>query len=181
MKRKSKIRFFGLFVSLPLSLLLLVMAFSQNRSRQIEAHKDLLTKSIGALDAAVMLYAQEHGNRLPPANDWEQALQPNTGPIPLELPRMPGGAGVRIAMNRALAGRQLEDIAKPAQAILFFESTATSPSACDALTSLVPTGDPSPLLFGFADGHIEEILPVSQRPTVLARNQEACKTKLTQP
>lgn len=175
MKLKSKVRLFSLFVSLPLSLIFLAMAFSQGRSRRIEAHKDMLTKSIGALDAAVSLYAQEHHNLFPAAANWEQELQPNTGPIPLELPIMPGGKGRRIAMNRALAGRQLETIAKPAQAILFFESTATTPSACDALTSLVPADDPSPLVFGFADGHIEEILPVANRKEALARSVEACK------
>ena len=168
-------RFFGLFVSLPLSLIFLAMAFNQNRSRQIEIHKDMLTKSIGALDAAVSLYAQEHHNLLPAAVNWEQELQPNTGPIPLALPLMPGGAGKRIAMNRALAGRRLDTIATPSQAILFFESTATTPSACDDLTSLVPASDPSPLVFGFADGHIEEILPVSNRKEALARSLKACK------
>jgi hypothetical protein len=174
MKSKRIVRLFGLFFSLPLTLLLLAMTYNKTQSRQIEAHKDMLTKSIGSVTAAVSVYAQEHGNRLPPAANWEQALQPNTGPIPLDLPHAPGGVGNRIAMNQALAGRQLNTISRPAQAILFFESTTTTPNACDDLTSLVPSGDPSLLLFGFADGHIEDV-PTARREETLARSQEACK------
>ncbi len=175
MKRKSIVRWFGLFVSLPVSLILLVMAYTRNRDRQIELHQDILRQTIGTLDAAAIVYAKEHGNHLPPAENWEQVLRPDTGNIPIQVPIMPGGAGKRVAMNSALVGRSLESIGKPADAILFYESTATTASPVDELTSLVPVGDPSPLLFGFADGHIEEVTPPSRRGDVLARSREACK------
>ena len=174
MKSKSKLRLFGLFFSLPLTLLLLVLTYNKLQATQAEAHNDMLTKSIGSVSAAAGVYAQEHGNRLPPAADWERELQPNTGPIPLDLPHIPKGAGRRIALNHALAGRRIDTLAHPEQAILFYESTTTAPNACDDLTSLVPSGDPSPLLFGFADGHIED-MPPAHREETLARSREACK------
>ena len=180
MKPKRIVRLFGLFFSLPLTLLLLAITYSKTQTRQAEAHKDMLTKSIGSLSAAAGVYAQEHGSHLPPAAEWERELQPTTGPIPLALPHMPGGAGSRIAMNHALAGRRLDTLAHPAQAILFFETTKTTPNACDDLTSLLPSGDPSPLLFGFADGHIEDV-PAANRAEILVRSQEACKEIASSP
>lgn len=175
MKAKSIIRNFGLFFSLPATLILLGLTYKQTQERQSIAHRDVLTKTIGTLGAAATLYAKEHDNHLPPGESWEQVLRPDAGNIPLQVPVLPGGAGKRVAMNKKLAGRSLDTIKDPSAAILFYESTATVPSPVDDLTSLVPPGDPSPLILGFADGHIEEFVKPSEREQVLARSLEACK------
>ena len=170
-KRKRWIRLFGLFVTLPISLLLLASAYTRDRTRKVDAHNEALKQGIGSLCNAAMLYATSHEGKLPSAEHWVQDLQLETGKLSLILPPMPGGAGHSIAMNRAFAGRNLKDLPHPENAILFFESTSPGTGDCDHLQSLVPPGDPSPLLFGFADGHLEDF-PANQRGTVLNRAKE---------
>ena len=178
-KRMSRLRLFGLFFSLPLSALLIANAYSRLQERKADEHRAALTQSLGSLCAAASLYAQENGDRLPPADTWQAALARETGPLPLRLPANPGGKSTCIALNRALQGRRLDSIAKPSQAILFFESTSAGPNACDALESLVSADEARPLMFGFADGHIEEIVPATLRADVLARSQTACQPPVT--
>lgn len=157
---------FGLFVSLPLSLLLLGSAYTRDRTRKVEAHDEALKQRIGSLCNAAMLYAVAHDSNLPSAEHWVQDLQTETGSLSLALPHTPGGTGRSIAMNRALANVSLKTLPHPERAILFFESTSPAPGACDNLQSLIPVGDPGPLLFGFADGHLEDF-PSSKRAEVL--------------
>lgn len=175
----SRLRLFGLFFSLPLSALLLANAYSRLQERKADEHRAALTQSLGSLCAVASLYAQENGNRLPPADTWQTALTRETGPLPLRLPAAPGGKSTCIAMNRVLQGRRLDRIAKPSQAILFFESTSAGPNACDALESLVSADEARPLVFGFADGHIEEIVPATRRADIVARSQAASQPPVT--
>lgn len=175
-KRKRWIRLFGLFVTLPASLLLLGSAFTHDRTRRVDAHDDALKERIGSLTHAAMLYAAAHDGKLPTAEHWVQDLQTETGALPLTLPPTPGGAGRSVAMNRALADASLNTLPHPERAILFFESTSPAPGACDTLQSLVPVGDPGPLLFGFADGHLEDF-PASQRAEVLSHSPALNKDK----
>ena len=169
----SRLRLFGLFFSLPLSALLLANAYSRLQDRKADEHRSALTQSLGALCAAASLYAQENGSRLPAADNWQAALAGETGPLPAQLTPVPGGKPTTIALNRALQGRRVDSIARPSQVILFFESTSLAPNACDPLDSLVPDEQARPLMFGFADGHIEEIVPATRRQEILARSTAA--------
>ncbi len=95
-------------------------------------------------------YAHFHGERLPPADKWEEALRPyaakhkkNMAELvlsPLEpKPR-------RFAMNKALSNRRVrvpQDITSDeySHLILFFESTRTNSNASDNITSIPSSGD----------------------------------------
>ncbi len=99
-------------------------------------------------------YALEHGDRLPPAESWEDALRPYAvkagenfdelvvSPV---VPKQPPFAR-RFAMNKALSNCRIrvpQDISyeERQQVILFFSSVASSPNAADNITSLPPPED----------------------------------------
>jgi hypothetical protein len=86
---------------------------------------------------AAFMYSQEHGEKLPPATNWEEVLRPylQSGYGPVEIPAPLQGKSRRFAMNRSVAGKRLTEIS-PAEAVLFFESVASGPSAADNLESL---------------------------------------------
>lgn len=69
---------------------------------------------------AARAFADEHGGRLPTAEEFPGALDPYFKPGP----RSAAPQGRAFAMNEALAGARLADIAKPERTILFFETCA---------------------------------------------------------
>lgn len=110
----------------------------QRETERVE--RDRSTKALAAgkmLGVAAFMYSEEHGEKLPPAENWEEALRPyiESGYGPVELLPPLGGKSRRFAMNKAVAGKKLDDIS-PAEAVLFFESVAPGPSAADNLESL---------------------------------------------
>ena len=174
MKRISRLRQFALFVTLPVTTLLVWTGLSRAQEQQRAEYQTVASEAIGAVSIAANVYAQEHQGRLPVAANWEQALQPNTGPISLQLPSAPGAQGRRIAFNRSLAGRALKTIALPHAAVVFFVSTSAAPNVCDELTSLPSRTDSQPLTLAFADGHLENNVPVARRDEILTRSRNAC-------
>jgi len=69
---------------------------------------------------AARAFAEEHGGRLPTAAEFPGALEPYFK----QEPRPAAPQGRAFAMNEALAGARLADIAKPERTILFFETCA---------------------------------------------------------
>ncbi len=147
----------GLAVALGAAgLLWLVTArmVSQARHEMLAQSAELAMEQ---LSLAVDAYADRHGGMLPPAEDWVEVLRPWTADDIDDLLRSPlqERAQRAYAMNRALGGRHLADVAAPTRTVLFFEIEPGDP----------PSGGPELLparprsTFGFvivfADGHVE--------------------------
>jgi len=140
------------------------------RQRQRQA---VLALQMRSVTLAAVLYAQDHGDRLPPAEHWKTALQPYLM-VPLApLPPPLSGSPRQIVMNRAASGMRLGDFESPSNAILFFESTSTRADAADSLSTLPPANSGGPMYLGHADGHWEDYYPTTLRDEILRQNQEA--------
>jgi hypothetical protein len=82
------------------------------------------------LATAATLYATDHNDRFPSANDWVQVLT-DMGAINEQILISPFATedGRAFAMNAKLGEIRVADIADPAHTVLFFECAAKSPPA----------------------------------------------------
>jgi hypothetical protein len=83
------------------------------------------------LALAVLMWAQDHDEVLPPAKDWGKELFPYLKNE--EVFRCPAVPGLECgyAYNADIAGRKLAEIADPAATVLFYESTLGQLDAAD--------------------------------------------------
>lgn len=108
---------------------------------------------------AVMMFAQDHDQTLP-GDDWQLALRPYHGnPAILRSPAW-GEQPVGYALNEAIAGLNLAEVAQPARTVLFFETPAAAEMPV-ATSEQVPDEGPHDgrLVVGFCDGHVELLTP----------------------
>jgi hypothetical protein len=114
---------------------------------------------------AMIMYADDHDGRFPPADNWPDVLAPYLAHNEKILcsPFNPE-AGRAWAMNAHLAGRQRSDIDQPHQVVLVFESRFGSPPSGGR--ELLPEEPPEHRGFanrgyviGFLDGHVEMVRP----------------------
>ena len=117
-----------------------------------KANETQCLSNMKQLGVAMMMYAQDHHETLPPAENWEDALKPYLK-TPLPCPRAKLGTG--YAMNKALSKKKLEALDKPAETVLFFES--------DNGTTVSQKRHQSGLGFTFADGHTKRLSESSQK------------------
>lgn len=98
---------------------------------------------------ALIMYAQEHGGRLPDADGWVDALLPQWSDVKdkgfhaealFRDPTAPEEEPWNYAFNRALSGVRLDDIKDPAATVMVFESTAGVKNAADTGQSLPRPG-----------------------------------------
>lgn len=99
---------------------------------------------------AALSYAQDHEETYPDATRWEEELKsylPEGFSVALV-----GSPPHRFAMNSVFSKRKMTEMGDTSSAALFFESTATNPSANDELKSLPTAGDV--VVIGYAPGHV---------------------------
>ena len=112
------------------------------------------------LAAEATVYASDHDNQYPPADNWVQALL-DQGVIIEQLLVSPFAMedGRAFAMNAKLGGVRVADITDPARTVLFFECAAGSPLAGGP--ELFPERPRSQLGYAvvFADGNVTNTLP----------------------
>jgi len=125
---------------------------------------------------ALIMYAQEHGDRLPDADGWVDALLPQWSDVKdkgfhaealFRDPTAPAEDPWNYAFNRALSGVRLGDLKDPAATVLVFESTAGVKNAADTGQSLPRPGrHAGGDYYVFADGRAKW-LPDSAKPSFL--------------
>jgi hypothetical protein len=98
------------------------------------------------LHKAILLYADQWDDMLPPADRWVELIKEN---VPddnqLRCPSVAGAASYGYAMNSSLGGKKWKDVPDAAHVPLFYDSSDLKIDAHDSFTSL-----PSP---GRHDGH----------------------------
>jgi len=105
---------------------------------------------------ATKIYAADHGEHLPPAESWCDALErPYLGTQAFfYCPEQPTAYG--YAMNSDLSGARLDAVTDPHGTPLYFESDAGWPNAADPVLSLPdPPRHPVGNNLIFPDGHYE--------------------------
>ncbi len=107
------------------------------------------------LVAAAQAYAGEHDGRLPPAAEFPSALEKYFEPLPVARAVPPQGR--RFAMNAAVAGLRLKEIADPARTVLFFETGPEGPLVGGQERLRQLGNDDDEYVFAFADGHVERM------------------------
>jgi prepilin-type processing-associated H-X9-DG protein len=96
-----------------------------------QAQQEACLSNLKQLGLAMMMWAQDHDEVLPPAENWTQELMPYLKND--QVFRCPGAPDQQCgyAYNLALAGRKLGDIPNPAETVLFYETTLGMPSPAD--------------------------------------------------
>lgn len=133
-----------IIVSLSMSLLMVsLLVYGKHQRERPYRELEALQKQVNALANGAFLYTEAHHEHLPSAGRWKEELAPY---IERKYLQDTG----RVAMNRALSGRPLEEIAIPNEAILFFESSRGPSAEVDAIPQ---RSDAGAFAVCFADGH----------------------------
>jgi len=123
---------------------------SAHDSALMQDHAKGLTSlsNLRQIGLALIQYAQAHGDRLPDADGWVDALLPQWAAFDKDFPAerlfrdpsAPAGQPWNYAFNRALSGVRLGDIKDPAATVMVFESTAGAKNAADTGQSVPHPG-----------------------------------------
>lgn len=136
-------------VSVLATILYPVIRQAQDMARQVSCLSNVRSRS-----GALLQYATDNDNSLPPASQWQTAssryLKEEKGPCPAISPPAPDVLG--YAMDSRLSGRSLERIGAPHdQRILLYESSKLTQDAHDPGISFVVRHGYGTITF--VDGH----------------------------
>jgi len=124
------------------------------------AHMAKAMAEVQMLSRAATMYANANDNRLPGA-DWDAQLsqyKESLGEFD-DIPWMNAeGEGYVFALNADVAGRRIDEIAKPSRTVLFFECRPGSPPVGGK--ELLPDQPRFKVyVVGYADGNVEPVEP----------------------
>lgn len=134
--------------------------------------------NLKGLALGALMYAQDHGETLPPAA-WVAEVDPyiNNTSI-LRCPSRPD-LEVAYAMNEELVGVALSDIVSPAETIMFYETTVAAPNPVGGIDSVPEEGiHDGGIHVAFADGHAQW-LPVNQVTQAMFGSASVGETSVT--
>lgn len=138
------------------ALALLSGAFgaAQQAADPAKAHQSACASNLYQLSKAMLMYAQDYDNRLPPADRWSRALLPYyKSAQTLSCPA--DGKADGYALNRNLSGADLKRVAKPAETVLLFESDQHKPNASGTREAAAETRHAGGSNFAYVDGHVK--------------------------
>ena len=116
------------------------------------------------LGLAVMMFAQDHDERLPSADKWTDEIMPYLKNENLLKCPTAKDLACAYALNKRIAGKSLAQIPNPAATVLIFESTKGARNYADAMETLDPKGRHNGgNNFVYADGHAKWV-KVGQNP-----------------
>lgn len=140
---------------------------SREKAQQLSSLSNL--RQIGLM---LIVYAQEHGNRLPNADTWTDdilAQRKDVKDFQADMvfrdPSVPGGQW-NYAFNRTLSGVKLTDLKDAANVVMVFESTANVKNAADEGASVPRPGrHGGGTTYVFADGRTKWIADKETMPS----------------
>jgi hypothetical protein len=143
---------------LPAAIMVVVLevvvlsAIRRKLSRDAVARLDTEQADMRRLSLAMLQYVEDHQERFPSAESWLSDI------AAYGLAKNPRGEGGRskyrgICFNREVAGRSMDAISAPQDAILFFQSEAEMDGGT-ADPESIPRSSPTGIFaIAFADGH----------------------------
>jgi prepilin-type processing-associated H-X9-DG protein len=121
-----------------------------------QAPMEACQANLGQLGLAVMMWAQDHDEVLPPAANWTQELMPYLKSD--RVFRCPGAPELECgyAYNLAVAGTKLAQMPNPAETVLFYETTLGMPNPADLGESQPKPGRHNAgNSMAYVDGHVK--------------------------
>jgi len=138
---------------IPAAILFPVFAQAREQARSASCQSNLKQLSTG-----ILMYAQDHNEQLPPAENWCDSILPYVKNRQIfHCPSAGEAASFGYAFNANLSQRPLSEILRPAETVLLFEAEGgwnASGTASDAVYRHTAGGD-----FAFADGHVKWYRP----------------------
>lgn len=129
---------------------ILVPVFLQARSQAV---KSVCLSNMKKISGANLQYAVDNDDHLPIASNWHDELFKYAGSERVFVCPMVRRSGNGYAMEKALGGKKQSDIAKPHEAILFYETSNLVPNATgNAATEAPPNRHGQGRNVVFADG-----------------------------
>lgn len=125
-----------------------------------EAVKMVSLSNLRQIGLAVVVYAQDHGGRLPDADQWVDEIAPTLGNEKtlrslLWDQAAPPSQPYGYAFNRSLSGVNLATLKDPSQVVMVFESTLGRRNAADTGQSVpLPGRHEGGTHYVFADGRV---------------------------
>jgi hypothetical protein len=152
---------------------LMFPVFARARSA---ARRTACMSNVKQLSLAVMMYAQDHDEKLPSAAAWQAGTAPySRDPRALICPEalnLPSG----YAYNRMLNHRSLAAVLLPASTPELYDSTLGTPNASDKLQSFAPRHLGVGII-GYVDGHIAAAATAPKASAGLAPRSAKAKGK----
>src|SRR5438132_694559 len=113
------------FVAVVLLVALPVYLEHRRKQASVDALSDT-QRRINQMSHALLMYAEDNDLRFPSAETWQFAIRSYGVPPDLAIKPQSDGRTRAIVYNREIAGKKLEDIGDPVDAILLFESDSSS-------------------------------------------------------
>lgn len=142
---------------LPIMAAMLVPAIARAKSK---GQTIQCMNHVKQLNLALLMYASDNRDTLPPAESWCDLIKPYSGGSTemFGCPSQPPGK-CSYGFNAALSHKRLSEIRNPAQTVLVF-SAAQGWNQAGGLSQAVPhIHSHNGLTLGFADGHTESANP----------------------
>jgi hypothetical protein len=150
-----------MLLMLPLMAAMLLPALARAKSK---AQTITCMNNMKQLNLALLMYATDHKDRLPPADKWCDLIQPYTGGS-TALFHCPTEAAGRCsyAYNAALGNQLTTDLKNNDKLVLVFTSSEGWNQAGGSASLTPHAHDKRRVLIGYADGHVEVARPEALR------------------
>lgn len=144
----------SLFMCIPIGAAFLFPVFAKGLYRE---HGMTCISNLKCISSAMLAYSQDYDECLPPGDRWNEALVPDFASRQYFVCPSVGGNEPTYALNKCIAGRDLQEIASPDKVAMLFDSIPGR-DKCGAKELLPPGGRHSGgNYFAFADGHVKWI------------------------
>jgi prepilin-type processing-associated H-X9-DG protein len=142
-----------MFLLLPLMAAMLLPALAKAKER---AQTINCMNHMRQMNLALMMYATDHNNTLPPGNSWCDLIKPYTGGS-TDVFHCPTEPGCPYTLNVNVANRKISELGSPNKVVLVF-SSGDGWNKVGGRESAVPhKHERRKLMIGFADGHVESL------------------------
>ena len=146
---------FSLAITIPASDLGNSVVIGALETALAQSRTDTVKTELSIYAARAELYACEHDGRLPPPEDWVNAIDVSYEDSRIWRARSPQA----YAMNVHLAGKTVDEINSPDRTVLFFERKTGPNVPLAGGPELLPETPPFEVayLIAFVDGHVEYV------------------------
>ena len=130
-----------------------------SRPRETD-HPPDCDSNLGHVALAALIYAQDHGDQLMPAQRWVDALGREylCAYSRLKCPHEDSAARSSYGMNEALGGAKLSDIEDPHSVVLFYETAHPGGNPHGgAGDAVMPPRHGDCRYYAFADGYVQAV------------------------
>jgi hypothetical protein len=149
-----------------------------NRRHREENRQKFVLKQGQILGIALLMYADNHDQRLPPVANWEAELRPYLPDKSFSflLPASADGKPRRWVLERTVAGHSWADLREPMwERVVFFEAEAAQSSPTDTLALASKNGGDEGFVVVY-ENRLAEYIPASRSAIFLLQNAHPLAT-----